>query len=101
MYVRGDLVEYRLVNYLKELDVDNVKKEVEKMLSQNVDPQEIQRQLLLGLQEIGNKYESGEYYIGDLIVSGMLMKDILSLQGGILSTPITISTGNEESCQTL
>ncbi|AOT73168.1 cobalamin-binding protein [Geosporobacter ferrireducens] len=73
-------LEYNLIDYVTALDVNNIKSEVEKMLGENIEPKEIQRQMLIGLYEIGKKYESGEYYIGDLIVSGMMMKDILSLE---------------------
>ncbi|MFZ7120885.1 MAG: cobalamin B12-binding domain-containing protein [Eubacteriaceae bacterium] len=73
-------MEYKLIEYVKELDVNSAKLEVENMLNNNVSPKEIQRQMLKGLYEVGQKYESGDCYIGDLIVSGMLMKEILALE---------------------
>ncbi|MBF7095669.1 cobalamin-dependent protein [Alkalibacter sp. M17DMB] len=59
--------------------MNQIRKEVDKLLAEGVHPKEIQRQLLEGLKEIGKKYESGECFIGDLIVSGMMMKEILSM----------------------
>lgn len=73
-------MEYKLIEYVKELNVNEAKSEVEYMLSQGVAPIEIQKQMLVGLYEIGKKYESGDCFIGDLIVSGMLMKEILALE---------------------
>lgn len=69
-----------LVKYVSQLDVAGTKREVDYLLSKDTKPEEIQRQMFLGLVEVGKKYELGEYFIGDLIVAGMLMKEILSLE---------------------
>lgn len=72
-------MESRLIIYVKNLSINLAKQEVERMLADAISPEEIQKQLLLGLYEVGKKYEAGEFYIGDLIVAGMLMKEILSI----------------------
>ncbi len=69
-----------LVKYMSALDVNSAKAEVKRLLEQNVHQTEVFQMLLEGLAEIGKKYEAGEFYIGDLIVAGMLMKDILSME---------------------
>jgi methylmalonyl-CoA mutase cobalamin-binding domain/chain len=69
-----------LVKYMSALDVNSAKAEVKMLLEQNVHQTEVFQMLLEGLAEIGKKYEAGEFYIGDLIVAGMLMKDILSME---------------------
>lgn len=69
-----------LVKYMSALDVNSAKAEVKRLLEQNVHQTEVFQMLLDGLAEIGKKYEAGEFYIGDLIVAGMLMKDILSME---------------------
>ncbi len=68
-----------LVEYVSELNVDKAEAEVKKMLNEGVSPKEIYQSMLDGLYEIGKKYEAGESFIGDLIVSGMLMKEVLSI----------------------
>lgn len=72
-------MDYKVSEYVKMLDINSAKEEVEKMLSQKIEPREIRNQIFLGLTEVGRKYEKGEYYIGDLIVSGMLVKEVLAL----------------------
>ncbi|NTW71517.1 MAG: cobalamin-binding protein [Eubacteriaceae bacterium] len=69
----------KLVEYVSELEVNLAKTEARKMLSEGVSQKDIHQLMLEGLNEIGKKYEAGECFIGDLIVSGMLMKDILSM----------------------
>jgi methylmalonyl-CoA mutase cobalamin-binding domain/chain len=70
----------RLVEYVRELNVNSAMREVESMLVNDILPEEIQKQMLTGLIEVGKKYEAGEFFIGDLIVAGMLMKDVLSIE---------------------
>lgn len=70
----------KLVQYVGDLDVNNAKLTVKQLLKINVSQKEIFQMLLEGLAEVGRKYETGQYYIGDLIVSGMLMKDTLSIE---------------------
>jgi len=73
-------LDYKVSEYVKMLDINSAKEEVERMLSQKIEPKEIRNQIFLGLTEVGRKYERGEYFIGDLIVSGMLVKEVLALE---------------------
>ncbi len=70
----------KLSQYISNLDLNNAKIEVQRLLKSNTSHKEVFQLLLAGLDEVGKKYKEGEYYIGDLIVSGMLMKDILSME---------------------
>lgn len=72
-------MQSKLVQYVKDLNVNLARLEVESMLNNKISPEEIQQQMLLGVYEVGKKYENGDFFIGDLIVAGMLMKEILSL----------------------
>jgi len=72
---------HKLIQLTIDLDINNVKEEVNKLLSIGTNQKEIFQGLLKGLDGIGKKYELGEYYIGELIVAGMLMKDILAMEG--------------------
>jgi len=69
-----------LKKYVENLQVNEVQEEVQKMLDNDVDPKEIEKQLLEGLKEVGRKYENGEYFIGDLVVSGIMMKEIFATE---------------------
>lgn len=73
-------MDYKVSEYVEMLEVNSAKEEVERMLSQKVEPREIRNQIFSGLTEVGRKYERGEYFIGDLIVSGMLVKEVLALE---------------------
>lgn len=85
-------IEYKLIKYVKELNENSAKSEVTKMLNNNISPKEIQEQLFIGMKEIGLMYESGEYFIGDLIVSGMMIKEILALD----EMKYQLSTSNDK-----
>jgi 5-methyltetrahydrofolate--homocysteine methyltransferase len=74
---RADLEN--LKGYLVELDLDKTIKLTELVLNEGMDPLSVLNTLREGLDEIGKKYEKGEYFLSELIIAGDLMKQILSL----------------------
>lgn len=68
-----------LKRYLVELDLDKTTKLTELVLNEGMDPLLVLNTLREGLDEIGKKYEKGEYFLSELIMAGDLMKQILSL----------------------
>ena len=68
-----------IYNALVNLEEEKVKELVKENLNKGVSTNEIMTQLRDALIEIGNRYEREEYFVSDLIYSGVIMKEALSL----------------------
>ncbi|MDO4288332.1 MAG: cobalamin-dependent protein [Eubacterium sp.] len=66
-----------LTNAIEELDEDRVIKIVKRCMAAKIDPKEIWMTLNKGLERVGNRYETGEYSIADLMVVGIIFEDVL------------------------
>jgi len=66
---------------LVNLKEDKVKSLVDQSLKANVPIDDIMSQLQDALTEIGNRYEKEEYFVPDLIYSGVIMKEAVALLG--------------------
>ena len=75
-----------LVDAMTELDEDLVMDYVQKMIQQGVSISAIQMCMNIGVTNVGKKFENGEYFIADLIVSGMIYRDALRLLSPMMST---------------
>jgi len=69
-------VEASLVEALKDLNEQEVLKIVEKRLHNNEDPLKILNDARKGMEIVGDKFESGEYYLGELVYSGEILKQV-------------------------
>ncbi|NLN97510.1 MAG: hypothetical protein GX127_03845 [Eubacteriaceae bacterium] len=67
-----------LKDYIAELDVKNAESKTEELISQGITKGDLYEQVMKGLQIVGEKYAKQECYLADLIVSGMIAKDIFS-----------------------
>ncbi len=56
--------------------VDYMKSLVEKALAENIPPLEIIRSMREGLSTVGRKYETGEYFLSELIMSGIMAQEL-------------------------
>lgn len=65
-----------LITALEDLDEEYTKKMIKKCISSNIPYESIWRALNQGLKRVGDKYESGEYTITDLMVAGIIFKDV-------------------------
>ena len=65
-----------LITALEELDEEYTKKMIKRCISSNIPYEDIWRALNQGLKRVGDKYESGEYTITDLMVAGIIFKDV-------------------------
>ena len=75
----------KLTKAMAELDEENVLKYVQIMLASGYSHAAIRKCLTEGSEEVGNYFEDGEYFIADLIVSGM-SKVISTISARILSS---------------
>lgn len=60
-------------------DVGEVKEAVDRTLESGVDPLEILNTLNEALDEVGRRYEKGEYFLSELIMAGVLSTEVTSL----------------------
>ncbi|MEM3526412.1 MAG: corrinoid protein [Candidatus Jordarchaeaceae archaeon] len=64
---------------LVELNMDKTIELAKSLLEGGMDPLSILNTLREGLDEIGKRYERGEYFLSELIIAGDIMKQILPL----------------------
>jgi len=69
---------------LKELilemaDFEDVNKVVIEVLKSGVDPLDIVNAMNQALEEVGEKYESGEYFLSELMMTGYLASEVIKI----------------------
>ncbi|MFA0815259.1 MAG: B12-binding domain-containing protein [Anaerofustis sp.] len=74
-------IKDNIIQGMKELDEDRVLENAVLAVAQDTDRLEILRWLNLGLNEVGKLYEQEEYYIIELIMSEIIYKKVLDLEG--------------------
>lgn len=74
-----------LVEAMTELNEDLVMKNVQLMIDNGTSTNAIQMALNVGITNVGKRFEKGEYFIADLIVSGMIYRDALRLLMPVMS----------------
>lgn len=81
-----------LVEAMTELNEENVMKYVQLMIDDGSSVNAVQMSLNIGITNVGKRFENGDYFIADLIVSGMIYRDALRLlmpsMSGIRTMPI-------------
>lgn len=60
---------------LVDLDVDNIADTTRKELDAGTDPQDVLKALTTGMNEVGSRYEQGEYFLTELVLAGETMKE--------------------------
>ena len=66
----------KIVNSLAQLDSETLKKSLENALHNKISVQEIIREGLgKGMQVVGERYEKGEYFLSELIMAGVTMRE--------------------------
>ncbi|MFZ7119645.1 MAG: cobalamin B12-binding domain-containing protein [Eubacteriaceae bacterium] len=69
-----------IINAIKELDDDLTLLLVKDAFNKGFTKYEILKWMNLGMNEVGKLYEETEYYIADLIMSGIIYRKVLDLQ---------------------
>ena len=77
-----------LIEAMMELNEDRVLSDVRSMMEHHYSYNSIMMCLNIGISCVGKYFEDGEYFIADLIVSGMIYRDALALL-------MPISTGHQ------
>lgn len=68
-----------LIKYVKELDEENVIKLANQLLNDGIDPVVLLELVNEGMNLVGKLYETKDYYIADLIMAGLIFKQVLEL----------------------
>ncbi|NLM45583.1 MAG: cobalamin-binding protein [Firmicutes bacterium] len=77
-----DSVEIKeaIINAVAELDEDEVIRLAEKALREGVLPEELLSTVNQGMLIVGQRYEEKIYFIADLIMAGVIFKEVLGLK---------------------
>lgn len=68
-----------LLKYIEQLDEDNAIAMSEKLLKEGLEPLSLLRVINKGMYRVGKRYEEKDYYIADLIMAGLIFKEVLEL----------------------
>jgi len=71
--------ERSLVNHVEQLDEENVVKLADELLNEGMDPLYLLELIKEGMNGVGKLYERKDYYIADLIMAGLIFKQVLEL----------------------
>ena len=68
-----------LANAIADLKEDEVKKIVQDRIAAGTDPLSIVDECRKGMEIVGDRYKNKEYFLGELIMSGEIFKDAMSV----------------------
>lgn len=85
-----------LINAVTELNEKKVLDLVKYYLSEDVKPIEIINGIQKGMINVGELFQNGEYYLADLIMAGLIFKDVLSLDEMQLSLNLNSTTNDKK-----
>lgn len=68
-----------LTDKLADLDVEGVLAYVQELVEQKVEPMEILTACRKGMEIVGQRFESGEYYVADLMLSGNIFQEVMKI----------------------
>jgi len=63
-----------ITNMIIDLDIDNVANAVQDQIDAGINPQDILKALTSGMDEVGRRYETDEYFLAELVLAGDTMK---------------------------
>ena len=90
---RNIQLEQDMVDSIANLDDLQVISCAKEMLKNEYSPLEIEQFLNLGLKKVGELFENGEYFIADLMYSGMLYRSVLDLFSPSISNTTSPTKG--------
>ena len=78
---------HKLVEALSDLREGEVRAEIKELKERNVPSLEIIQLLQEGMNVVGSRFESGEYYLSELILSSKIFKQAIDLLGEKVEDP--------------
>lgn len=82
-----------LIEAMSELNEDLVISHVQAMISAGYTYDSIQMCLNVGVNNVGKYFENGDYFIADLIVSGMIYRNALNVLMPLRTSPSSLPLG--------
>lgn len=82
-----------LIDAMTELDEERVMELVREMIDSGATCNSIQMALNVGIANVGKRFEKGDYFIADLIVSGMVYRDALRILMPVMNRSRTMPIG--------
>jgi len=82
-----------LTQVMINLDVDAVKTRAQDAVTQGIASHDIITSLGKGMQVVGERFASGEYFLSELIWAGQIMKEAMEIIGPTLTARDTASQG--------
>jgi len=77
-----------------DLDIDGIKDVIQKCLDEGIHPLEIiEGGISSGLAVVGERFQSGEYYLSELVLSGEVVKDGMTLLEDKIDKAETMTKG--------
>lgn len=83
----------RLVEAMTELNEEHVMEYVQCLIDEGASLNAIHMSLNIGVNNVGKRFENGDYFIADLIVSGMIYRDALRLLMPVMKDTRTMPIG--------
>ncbi len=71
--------DQKIKNQLLEFDIDGIKDSVQNALDDGVRPIKLVNTLGDAMKDVGDKYESGEFFFSELIMAGETMKEAMEI----------------------
>ncbi|MGY5865108.1 MAG: cobalamin-dependent protein [Candidatus Thorarchaeota archaeon] len=78
-----------LTNMIIELEVDDIADAVQNQLDAGVAPFDVLEALTKGMDEVGRRYESDEYFLAELVLAGETMKEAFVVLKPLLTSSDT------------
>ncbi len=72
-------LDEKLIESMQDLKDDCVYETVKELVASGETPMAVQRMLNEGMKKVGEIYETGRYFLGDLIFSGVIYETVLSM----------------------
>ena len=82
-----------LTHAMIDLDLDAVKTQAKHAVTQGIPSQDIISSLGKGMQVVGERFASGEYFLSELIWAGQIMKETMEIMSPTLTATDTVSQG--------
>ncbi len=83
----------RLSQALAELEEDEVLEIVQAELARGTDPMSITRACQAGMTQVGDRFEIGEYFVSDLMMSSVIFKQVGSILEPVLTSDAQVTGG--------
>jgi methylmalonyl-CoA mutase cobalamin-binding domain/chain len=80
-----------ITNMIIDLDVDNIAGAVQQQLNAGAEPFDVLGALTKGMDEVGRRYETNEYFLAELVLAGETMKEAFVILKPLLSSSDTES----------